>query len=166
MDELGTTPTRPANYATLNAAWGGLLAATLAAAARTGRDAPPPAELGVVGLATFTAAKALSKEKVGVWMRAPVVEKEPTGERRPKGSGLRYAVGELLTCSRCMGEWCALGLVGLRVLRPREGRILTSVLAVAALNDILQALFAFICARSNETDELKRRAVSATRRAA
>ena len=37
------------------------------------------------------------------------------GERRPRGRGLRRAVGELVTCTRCVGAWSALGIVGLRL---------------------------------------------------
>ena len=42
--------------------------------------------------------------------------------RKPKGRRLRYAVGELMTCTRCMGAWSALGLVALRVHSPPAGR--------------------------------------------
>ena len=55
----------------------------------------------------------------------------------PKGRGLRYVAGELLTCTRCLGTWSALGLVGLRVARPREARLVAGVLATSAVNDFL-----------------------------
>ena len=42
----------------------------------------------------------------------------PTG-KRPRGRRLRYAVGELLNCTRCMGAWSALGLVALRAALAR-----------------------------------------------
>ena len=41
-------------------------------------------------------------------------------DRKPKGRRLRYAVGELLTCTRCMGAWSALGLVALRAALARR----------------------------------------------
>ena len=68
-------------------------------------------------------------------MREPFVEERPDGERRPRGHGMRYAVGELLTCTRCVGSWSALGLVALRVTRPREARVVSAVLAASAVND-------------------------------
>ena len=64
-------------------------------------------------------------------MREPFVEETPHGERRPKGRRLRYAVGELLTCTRCVGAWSSLALVGLRVTRPREATVVTPVLATS-----------------------------------
>jgi hypothetical protein len=62
---------------------------------------------------------------------------------------LRYAAGELLTCTRCLGTWSALGLVGLRIARPREGRIVATVLATAAVNDWLQSGFTTVVSRAD-----------------
>jgi hypothetical protein len=143
VDPVTETPTQPSDYAALNAVWGALATGLLAA---TRDDAPPAGELPIFGLATFALTKALAKEKVGTWVRDPLVDES---NRKPKGSGLRYAAGELLTCTRCLGTWSSLGLVGLRIARPREGRILASVLATAAVNDFLQAGFTALTNRSN-----------------
>ncbi len=118
-------------------------------------DAEPPkaGELPVLGLAAFTAAKALGKEQIGSWIREPVVEPAPGGGRRPKGRGLRHALGELVTCTRCLGTWSALGLVGLRMARPREGRAVVTILAVAGINDFLQAGFAALCGASDSAEQ-------------
>jgi hypothetical protein len=137
------TPTEPVDYAALNAVWGVLATGLLVA---TREDAPAAGELPVFGLATFALTKALAKEKVGTWARVPVVDEQ---ERRPKGRRMRYAIGELLTCTRCLGTWSALGLVALRVARPREGRVIAAVLAAAGVNDWLQAGFSLITAQSN-----------------
>jgi uncharacterized protein DUF1360 len=77
-------------------------------------------------------------EKVENWVRRPFVDET---DRRPKGSRLRYAVGELLTCTRCTGAWSALGLVALRTHSPAAGRTVDAVLAASAGNDLLQATF-------------------------
>lgn len=143
VDPVTETPTQPADYAALNAVWGTLATGMLLA---TKEDAPAAHELPIFGLATFALTKALAKEKVGTWVRTPLVDET---DRKPKGKGLRYATGELLTCTRCLGTWSSLGLVGLRVARPREGRILAGVLATAALNDFLQAGFTALTSRSN-----------------
>ena len=142
------TPVKPVDYAVLNFAWAGLAAGVLAAAKATGAEPPPGRELPLLGLASFTVAKALAKEKVGVWVREPLVEQHD-GDRHPKGRRLRYALGELVTCTRCLGTWSSLGVVGLRVLRPTEGRIVATVLASAAVNDWLQSGFSFLCAQTN-----------------
>jgi hypothetical protein len=143
-------PVEPHDYAAINLAWAAALGGILAAARD---DAPRPAELPLYGLAAFALSKALAKEKVGAWVRDPVVDED--GDRRePKGSGIRYALGELLTCTRCVGTWSSLGLIGLRVMRPREGRIVATVLATAGTNDFLQSSFSWLCAKANAQAQL------------
>ena len=164
MDPLPNKPASPRDYAKLNIAWSALMTALLAGTARQRREAPPLVDLPVLGLATFALSKALSKEKVGVWARAPVVEPGDDGDRHPRGSGVRYVIGELVTCSRCLGAWSSLGLVGLRVARPREGRIVASVLASAATNDLLQTGFSILCAKANATESSAHLTASQARR--
>ena len=151
MDNLAQKPVDAHDYAAVNVAWAGLLSALLGATARSGKPGPSATELPVLGLATFTLTKAVAKEKVGVWAREPLVEPGDDGDRRPRGRGLRYVLGELVTCPRCLGTWSSLGLVGLQVVRPREGRIVARILATAAINDVLQTTFTLLCAKANAT---------------
>jgi hypothetical protein len=152
------TPTESVDYAVLSGVYGGLLAA-MAVTAR-GREPVPREELPVLAAATFALSKLIVHEKVETWIRRPFVD-EGSG-RRPKGRRLRYAVGELLTCTRCTGAWGALALVGLRLQAPATGRTVATVLAASAGNDMLHAAFTWLCARANV--EEKETAVS--RRAA
>ena len=125
-----------------------MLGALLVAARDKGDEPVRATEIVPLGIATFALAKLVSKEKVDAWVREPFVEETADG-RRPKGEGLRYAVGEMLTCTRCVGVWSALGLTALRVVRPREARVVTTVLGASAVNDVAQAGFAWLAARSN-----------------
>jgi hypothetical protein len=141
------TPTKPVDYAALSAGYGTLLGALVLGA----RDRAEPLgrnEIPALGLATFALSKLIAKEKVETWMREPFVEETPHG-RRPKGTGMRYAIGELLSCTRCVGAWSSLALVGLRVSHPREARVVTTVLAASALNDFLQTGFSWACAQTD-----------------
>src|SRR5689334_19239401 len=168
MDPVSRTPTKPVDYAVLSGVYGGLLGA-LALAARSGRGSREPiggADLAVTGAATFAVAKLLAHEKVESWLRAPFVEETETGEQRPKGTRLRYAVGELLTCSRCAGAWSALGVVGLRILSPDAGRVVTNVLAASAANDYLQSAFRLLCNEGNLAQLRGKAEDAAARRAA
>lgn len=151
MDPVSTTPTEPVDYAALSAGYAALMGTLLLAS--HGRESADPLraqEIVGLGAACFAISKLITKEKAHTWMREPFVEEHPTGERRPRGRRLRYAVGELLTCSRCVGAWSALGLTALRVGRPREARVVTTVLGVSAANDFLQTAFTLLCARSNQ----------------
>jgi hypothetical protein len=66
---------------------------------------------------------------------------------------MRQAIGELVTCSRCIGTWVAAGLTTTQVIAPRFGRILTWTLAAAGTNDFLQASFAALTNKSNEIEQ-------------
>src|SRR3954466_10702541 len=153
MDSVRDTPTEPVDYAAISAGYGALMAAVLLAARDQGDDPIHPAEIVPLGVATFALAKLISKEKVDTWVREPFLEELPSGERRPKGRRLRYAVGELLSCTRCVGSWSALGLVAVRLRRPREAGVIIPVLASAALNDWLQSGFTRLCAEANVAQE-------------
>jgi hypothetical protein len=151
VEPVAATPTKPVDYAVLSGVYGGLLGA-LALAARSGRgsrEAIGGTDVAVTGAATFALAKLLTNEKVESWLREPFVEETASGERRPKGRRMRYAIGELLTCSRCAGAWSALGVVGLRLLSPDAGRVVSSVLAASAANDYLQSGFRLLCNEGN-----------------
>lgn len=154
VDPVTDTPTEPVDYAAINAVWAALLSGVLTL---TRDDAPPQSELPVLALATFGLTKAISKEKVGTWVRDPLVDER---DRTPKGNRLRYATGELLTCTRCLGTWSSLALVGLRLARPREGRIVATVLAAAALNDWLQAAFTHVTSRADASQKLAQTEIS------
>ena len=80
---------------------------------------------------------------------------------RAEGTGLRHAIGELLTCTRCMGTWSALALVGLRTAAPTAGRTTVNVLALTGANDVMQGAFKVLSERANraalENERLRRR---------
>src|SRR2546421_10803688 len=150
----GTHPdreTEPVDYAALNAVYGVLLAGVVVATRTRGaRDDPITGpELIPLSAATFALAKVIAREKIGTWVREPFVEDEPSDGQRPAGRGIRRAVGELVTCTRCVGAWSALGIVGLRLASPSSGRVVMNVLAVSAANDWLQAGFRALCGEAN-----------------
>jgi hypothetical protein len=144
---VAQTPTEPTDYALISAVYGALLGGTALSARR--RAPIPAGELPLMAAATFALSKLIVTEKAESWVREPFVEEQPDGRRRPKGHRLRYAVGELLTCTRCTGAWSALALVGLRLHAPATGRTVAGVLATSAGNDFLHAAFSYVCARAN-----------------
>jgi hypothetical protein len=89
------------------------------------------------------------------FLREPFVvgEAHEGGEEPVETGDLRQAVGELVTCSRCVGTWVAAGLASTQILAPRFGRMLTWSLAAAGVNDFLQAGFAALTAKSNELEQ-------------
>jgi hypothetical protein len=144
-------------YAGIMATFVGGLAATGAIGRLLGRDARHHDTLDLVALAlaTFKASRTISRDEVTSFIREPFVEGEAhEGGEDPVGSGdLRQAIGELVTCSRCIGTWVAAGLGSAQILTPRFGRVLTWTLAAAGANDWLQAGFAALTHKSNELEQ-------------
>jgi hypothetical protein len=146
------TPTARSDYALLSGTYLALLGGLAASASRDPKGAQIPAgEIVPLAAATFALSKMVVHEKVESWMRAPFVDERPEG-RKPKGRRLRYAIGELLTCTRCTGAWTALGLVGLRLHAPRTARVVTTVLATSAGNDFAHSAFSLLCGTAMRAD--------------
>jgi hypothetical protein len=112
-------------------------------------------DLAVLSAATFKAARTVAHDEVLSFLRAPFVQGEAhEGDEKPLETGdARQAIGELLTCSRCIGMWAAAGVVALHTVAPRSGRLLTWSLAAAGANDVLQAGFSALTAKANELEQ-------------
>jgi hypothetical protein len=155
-DEARRTPPYSA-YASIVAVFAGGLTAASALARALGRDPREGTALDLVILAaaTFKAARTLTDDEVTSFLREPFVQgKAHAGVEEPKETGdLRQALGELLTCSRCIGTWAAAGLATAQIVAPRGGRLLTWTLAAGGANDFLQAAFVALTNKSNEIEQ-------------
>src|SRR6185437_9578420 len=93
-------------YATIAGTFAGGLAAAGAVARLLGRDPREHDALDLVllGLATFKASRTIARDEVTSFLREPFVEGQAhSGGEEPIESGdLRQAIGELVTCSRCV----------------------------------------------------------------
>jgi hypothetical protein len=107
----------------------------------------------VLSAASFKAARTLSHDEVTSFIRQPFVRGHAhSGGEEPVQGGMEQAIGELVTCTRCIGTWTAAGLASTQILAPRFGRLLTWSLGAAAVNDFLQAGFAALASKANELD--------------
>jgi hypothetical protein len=129
------------------------LAAGLGSAARRGRlpDRVGVHDVVTIGLATHKVARLLTKDSVTSFLRAPFVrleEKSGTNSvtEHPRGDGLQRAVGELLSCPECTGQWVASGLVVGLLHAPRVTRAVTGLYSALALADLMQ--FAYVGLKS------------------
>lgn len=151
------TSAPPSSYAAIMGTFAvGLAGAGLLARA-LGRDAEEqrPIDLAILTLATFKAARTLARDEVTSFIRDPFVEGDvhEGGEEPVETGDIRQAIGELVTCTRCVGTWIAAGLTSTQVIAPRFGRLLTWSLAAAGTNDFLQAGFAALAHKSNELQQ-------------
>ena len=140
------------SYAAIVAGFAGLLATGGALGRALDRDpqCQTALDFAVLAAASFKAARTLSHDQVTSFMREPFVRGHAhTGDEEPVEGGMEQAIGELVTCSRCIGTWCAAGLASTQILAPRVGRLLTWSLAAAGANDWLQAGFVALAHKSN-----------------
>lgn len=130
-------------YGLLIATFATVFSAGAAAARRQGR-LPERVNAGDVvlgGLATQKLSRLVAKEKVTSAVRAPFTEAEAQGpevQERPRGRGVRYALGELLLCPFCLAQWIAAAFALGLVFAPRFTRLVMAMNAMAAISDYLQ----------------------------
>jgi uncharacterized protein DUF1360 len=140
-------------YAAIMGVFAGGLAAAGAAARALDRDPQchTALDFAVLSAAAFKAARTLSHDQVTSFIRQPFVRGQAHGgNEEPVEGGMEQAIGELVTCSRCVGTWVAAGLAVTQVVAPRFGRLLTWSLGAAAANDFLQAGFTALTGKANE----------------
>jgi hypothetical protein len=134
-------------YAALMIAFNAAVAAGLIGAERTGRLPAryAPSDLALASVATYKLSRLISKDRVTSALRAPFTRfQEDSGhgevEEAARGTGLRRAVGELLVCPDCLGQWVAAGFLGGLVAAPRPTRAVAAMFTVYAAADALQML--------------------------
>ena len=153
-----TQPAPPyPTYAALVGVFGAGLAGVGAVVSLLGRrpERLTALDLAVLSAATFKVSRTVAHDEVTSFLRAPFVQGEAhEGDEEPvEDGGARQAIGELLTCSRCIGMWAAAGVVALHTVAPRTGRLVTWSFAASAANDVLQAGFAALVSKANELEQ-------------
>ncbi len=97
----------------------------------------------LLGVATAKLSQLISRDRVTSPLRAPVTEFHEFAnasevEEAPRGTGMRLALGELVTCPYCLAQWVGTGLLGGLLLKPRETRLVAGLFAMLAMNDAVQ----------------------------
>ncbi len=117
-------------------------------------------DLALLTVATHRLSRTLAKDAVASPLRAPVTRYKETGmpsevneEVAPdlKHNGPAHAIGELITCPFCLGQWIATGLMAGHILCPRLTRIVTSTFTAVAGADALQFAYSAL-QRLDESD--------------
>ena len=155
--ERATAPPPYRAYATITGVFVAGLALSGGVARLLGRDPREQTwlDLATLAAATFKASRTIARDDVTSFLREPFVEgdpRDPEDEHPVQTGGMEQAIGELVTCSRCVGTWAAAGLATTQVLAPRFGRMLTWTLAGAGINDFLQAGFTGLTRKANELE--------------
>jgi hypothetical protein len=138
------------SFVSLMGAYAATVAAGAAAVRASGAALPETVgtrDLALISVATFRVARLLAKDPVTSPLRAPFARFAGTsGEaelaEEVRGSGPRKAIGELVTCPFCVGQWVATGFAFGLVLAPRATRLAAASLTAVAAADTLQFAYA------------------------
>jgi Protein of unknown function (DUF1360) len=145
-----------AAYATLTTVFAAGVSGYIAAHARSGRKLPerlPAGDMLLLAISTQKLSRVITKDRVTSFIRSPFTRY--TGEAGPsevseeaRGEGLRLAIGELLVCPYCLGQWIAAALVGAYIVRPDATRMVAGVFATLSAADFLQELWVAVDKRA------------------
>jgi hypothetical protein len=149
FEDYADEPRPLGSYGILAAIFGVAVGGSLAALRAAGKGLPKRIGAGDVvlaGVATHKLSRLLAKDKVTSFLRAPFTEYQGPGgpgevEEKPRGSGLRYATGELLVCPYCLGLWVASAYGLGHVAAPRATRLAGFVLTALTISDSLQIAY-------------------------
>jgi hypothetical protein len=118
----------------------GVLAATVAALGRRRRFSV--GELALYGVAGYKLTRVLTRDRVTAPLRSPFVRFKRVIHRsevreHARGTGLRRAIGDLVTCPFCASPWIAALVLGGATLAPRPARTLAAILDTSVVSDFL-----------------------------
>jgi hypothetical protein len=136
-------------YLTLIGIFHLVFALFLLATKGSNRSIPQRVGLGDIvlfGVATHKLSYLLSNEAVTSAIRAPFTEHQEKQspshvEEQARGTGLRKAIGELLTCIFCLGHWVAAFFAYGLVLAPAITRFVAAMFAILTVSDYLHQAY-------------------------
>ena len=114
---------------------------------RSGRRLPeriPVGDLALLSIGTYKLARLIAKDRITSFFRAPFTRYEGESERpseiseEPRGDGLRRAIGELLVCPYCLGQWVGTAYLLTYLREPRLARTVAALFTIVAGSDLLQ----------------------------
>jgi hypothetical protein len=117
-------------------------------------------DLILSGIAAHKISRLLAKDSVTSPLRAPFTKFEGPGDlpsevmESPRGYGLRHAMGELVTCAYCMGQWSSAFLAYGLMLAPRFTRAVSWIFVIHTLSDVLNMLYETLVEGSQKSMDL------------
>ena len=134
-------------HAVLVGVFNSSVAALALAQRRSGRPLPdrfPPGDLVLLSVATYKVSRLIAKDRIMAFARAPFTRLEGESERpgevneEPRGKGLQHAIGELLVCPYCLGQWVGTAMLAAYLRDQRLARTVAAAFTVVAGSDLLQ----------------------------
>jgi hypothetical protein len=150
-EEYSDDAERPlGGYLALIATFISLFAGFLLLVRKIGKPLPERfsfSDLFLIGVATHDLGRIVAKAGVTSPLRAPFTHYEGTSgppaelKESVRSSGIKHAIGELVTCPFCIGLWIAAFFSYGLVLVPRVTRLIASIFVIDALSDNFNLLY-------------------------
>ncbi len=107
------------------------------------------ADLALLTVATHKASRLVAKDPVTSPLRAPFTRYEGLSgpaelAEKVRGTGLRKAVGALITCPFCLAVWIATAFTFALVVAPRGTRLAASILTAVTGADVLHFAYSVL----------------------
>jgi hypothetical protein len=146
----GYSPDKPvamSGHAALTAIYNGSVATFVLAHLRSGQSLPervPAGDLVLLSVGTYKVSRLIAKDRIMSFVRAPFTRLQGESDRpgevleAPRGSGLQHAIGELLVCPYCLGQWVGTAFLATYLREPRLARTIAASFAIVAGSDLLQ----------------------------
>lgn len=124
---------------------------------RSGRSLPgrvPAGDLLLLSIGTYKFSRLIAKDRITAFFRAPFTRYQGESDRpsevseEPRGEGLRRAIGELLVCPYCLGQWVGTAFLMTYLREPRLARAVAGLFAIVAGSDLLQEAWVAIDKRA------------------
>jgi hypothetical protein len=134
-----------------NALFSGLL--RLAARRRQLPERVAARDIVLLGVAAHKLSRLVARDRVTSVIRAPFATYQGAASgtevnEAPRGSGAQLALGELLTCPYCVGQWIATALVCALLLVPRLTRVIAGICGALAISDLLNHAYDWLQAHT------------------
>ena len=156
FEGYGANKQELSSYATLAGVFNLIFAVFLLAAKRMERPIPERIEvrdIALLGVAAHKLSFVVSNDAVTSPIRAPFTERQEkespkSVHEKPRGTGLRKSIGELLSCQFCLRMWLSSFFTYGLVLAPRVTRLIATVLAVVTVSDHLHQTYKALTKRA------------------
>ena len=144
------------SYGVLAGVFNAIFALFLLLTRRTGKSLPERVDardIALLGMATHKLSLVGAEDAVTSPLRAPFTElqekQSPKNvDEKPRGTGLRRSLGELVTCKFCVGQWVASFFTYGLVFAPAVTRLVASIFAIVALSDHLHQTYKALTTRA------------------
>lgn len=103
-------------------------------------------EIILLAVASHKLSRLIAKDWITSFIRAPFAQYQSASgtsevNEQPRGTGIRLAIGQLITCPFCIGQWVIALFFYSFVLWPTETLFVAAIFIALTISDFLQLIY-------------------------